>query len=82
RTDCAAVAPLTRSQAELLGLLLQDGRPLVPHAELESKTVAYQATADRADALRKRVYRLNQRLAPLAVQVRAKRGQGYRLVWH
>jgi DNA-binding response OmpR family regulator len=82
RTDDPATVDLTQPQAELFGLLLRDPRPIVPHAELASRVLAYPTTADRIDSLRKRIHRLNQRLAPLDVCVRAQRGVGYRLVWH
>jgi len=82
RTDRPATVRLTRAQAELFGLLLQDPRAIVPRPELESRVLAYHAAADRAAALRKRIHRLNQRLSPLKVHIQARRNVGYYLVWH
>ncbi|MBU1750410.1 MAG: response regulator [Chloroflexi bacterium] len=74
-----SAVPLTPSQVEMLRIILEHPE-ITPHAELESRLMAYQdSQTERGSLLRMRVKRLNQRLKPLGAQVRSRRGQGYYL---
>ncbi|MBU0494698.1 MAG: hypothetical protein KKB13_22860 [Chloroflexi bacterium] len=80
RADQGLRITLTPSQADLLHLLMEQPGAAVPYATLESRL--FPLYTERRGLLRRRVYRLNQRLGRLGVRVRAvRREAAYRLSW-
>lgn len=80
RADRGTRIALTPNQAALLSILLEEPGEIVPYSTIESRLLPLH-TARRA-LLRRRVYRLNQRLKRLGVRVRSsRRDAGYRFSW-